>query len=470
MMSAAVLAGGLGTRLRSVLSHRPKALAPVAGRHFLAYLLDQLADEGSFEQVVLCTGHLGDQIQTAFGDCWRKLHLQYSREPRPLGTAGALRYALDRFPSGAVLVLNGDSYCDLDLGGMASFHESRGSEATIALTEAPDPSRYGAVSCDPDGVIRGFAEKGRTGPGLINAGTYILSRRVIEAIASGLAVSLERDCFPHWIGMGLFGFNRGQRFLDIGTPSSLREAQVFFTPAGGFPYGGNQRPYALLDRDGTINTERHYLSHPDQLELLPGATDGMKKLRDLGLGLAIISNQSSIGRGYLDAERMERVHNRLRAMLGSADIAVDGIYYCPHLPQADCDCRKPRSGLVDRAASDLGFDPQDSFLIGDKLCDIQLGARIGATTFLVRTGYGTVSEAEGVRADHSVDNLAAAADRIASLLAAHSPRRRRQSVWYCGPFDMPPQPERSVHPGDALDRRALDHDAGGAGAFWRQNK
>ena len=211
MMTAAVLAGGLGTRLRTVLSDRPKVLAPVAGRHFLAYLLDQLADAG-FAEVVLCTGYLGEQVKTAFGAHWRKLHLRYSQEPQPMGTAGALRHALELLPSDDVLVLNGDSYCDVDLGSLIDFHVTHKAKATLALTEVPDASRYGAVNCDPDGAIVGFAEKGNVGPGLINAGIYVLSQRVLELIPAGFPVSLERDCFPGWIGKGLTRVSRGEAF------------------------------------------------------------------------------------------------------------------------------------------------------------------------------------------------------------------------------------------------------------------
>ena len=427
MMTAAVLAGGLGTRLRTVLSDRPKVLAPVAGRHFLAYLLDQLADAG-FTEVVLCTGYLGEQVKGAFGAHWRKLHLRYSQEPQPMGTAGALRHALELLSSDDVLVLNGDSYCDVDLGSLIDFHVSSGAGSTLTLTEVPDITRYGAVDCDYDGAIRGFREKGSAGPGLMNAGVYVLSHRMIESVPAGLPVSLERDCFPHWVGKGLRGYRGGKRFLDIGIPESFQEAQVFFAPAGGFPHRRQRRPYVLLDRDGTINVERHYLSHPDQLELLPGATDGLGKLRELGFGLAIISNQSALGRGYFDSGQLERVHDRLRAMLGAANIAVDGIYHCPHVPEADCDCRKPKTGLVDRAARDLGFDSHDCFVIGDKLCDIELGTRIGAITFLVRTGYGARSEADGVKADYIVDDVIAAADVIADLVAGGFSPRRRESM------------------------------------------
>src|SRR5215471_9426710 len=181
MMTAAILAGGLGTRLRSVVADRPKVLAPVAGRRFLAYLLDQLADAG-FTEVVLCTGYLGEQVRDAFGEHWRGLHLHYSQEPTPRGTAGALRFALDAIDSREVLVLNGDSFCDVDLRALTAFHQSNDAAATIAVTGVADISRYGAVRVREDSTVEGFAEKGSSGPGLINAGVYILDRELIASI------------------------------------------------------------------------------------------------------------------------------------------------------------------------------------------------------------------------------------------------------------------------------------------------
>jgi D-glycero-alpha-D-manno-heptose 1-phosphate guanylyltransferase len=414
MMTAVVLAGGFGTRLRSVVSDRPKVLAPVAGRRFVAYLLDQLADAG-FQQTIVCTGHLGDQVREAFGNRWRKLQLRYSQEPEPLGTAGALRYALDSFPMDEMLVLNGDSFCEVDLRALAELHHSRRAAATIAVTEVPDAGRYGGVKIDAAGAVSSFAEKGTAGPGLINAGVYALDRQFVASIPSGIEVSLERDCFPQIIGKGLYAHRVDGRFLDIGTPDSFAAAQNLLAPHA-FGEGHGSRPYALVDRDGTINVERHYLSHPDHLELLPGAVEGMKKIRALGMGLAIVSNQSGLARGYFDAAQLERIHDRLRAMLGDADLAVDGIYFCPHEPEAKCGCRKPEVGMVTQAATDLGFDPRHSFVVGDKPCDIEMGQRLNATTLLVRTGYGKQSAADGVDADYIVDDLSEAADCIAAAL------------------------------------------------------
>jgi histidinol-phosphate phosphatase family protein len=411
MISAVVLAGGLGTRLRPVVGDRPKVLAPVAGRRFLAYLLHQLADAG-FEDIVLCTGYMGDQVREAFGKRFRKLNLIYSQEEQPLGTAGALRHALPLIRSDTVAVLNGDSYCQADLEKFLSWHHDQRADASILLTEMPETARFGAVEADSAGRISRFGEKNTSGPGWINAGIYAISKRLLAAIPDGVAVSIERECFPRWIADGLFGYRGGGRFLDIGTPDSFAEAQRFFSPPGSVD---GSRRHVLLDRDGTLNVERDYLSDPSQLQLLPGASAGLKKLQDHGLGLTLVTNQSAIGRGYFDLVRLNQIHDRLRAMLGDEDVVLDGIYYCPHTPQEKCACRKPLTGMIDRASADLGFDPRDAFAIGDKACDMEMGRNAGATTILVRTGYGVLEEAAGVRADFIVENLDAAADVIVEL-------------------------------------------------------
>ncbi len=177
------------------------------------------------------------------------------------------------------------------------------------------------------------------------------------------------------------------------------------------------RRYVLLDRDGTINVDKHFLADPDGVELVDGAAEGLHKLAELGLGLAIITNQSGVGRGYFDLDTLELINRRLASELERNGVELDGIYSCPHRPEDDCDCRKPRTGLVDRAAAELGFDPRRCFVIGDRPRDIELGTAVGATTLLVRTGHGARFEREGkVQPDFVVDDLREAADVIESLL------------------------------------------------------
>jgi D-glycero-D-manno-heptose 1,7-bisphosphate phosphatase len=180
----------------------------------------------------------------------------------------------------------------------------------------------------------------------------------------------------------------------------------------------------LLDRDGTINAERHYLSSREELELLPGAAEGIRSLRALGLPVAVVTNQSAIARGYFDVERLEWIHEGLREMLAAQGAEVDGFYVCPHAPDDACDCRKPSPALAVQAAADFEADLSRSFVVGDKPCDIDLGKRVGAVTVLVRTGYGEeFAKAGGAGADHCVADLREAAALIRDLIARDAESR-----------------------------------------------
>jgi histidinol-phosphate phosphatase family protein len=407
-VTAAVLAGGLGTRLRSRVSDQPKVLAEIGARPFLAYLLDHLA-AARCSKVVLCTGYLGDQVAHAFGKNYGPLRLVYSQEQTPLGTGGALSLALSHVESDPVLVMNGDSYCDTDLNGFWNWHCSRHAPASIVLARVPRSERYGQVKVDMDGRILEFAEK-QSGAeaGWINAGIYLLSREMIQSIPPQAISSLEKDIFPRWVDCGLSGYMSLGRFIDIGTPDDFAAAENFFT-------GLKKHRYVVLDRDGTIIEEREYLSVPDQVKLIPGAGAALRKLKQMGFGLVVITNQSGIGRGFFDRGQLERIHGRLEQLLDCEGVRLDGLYFCPHVPGDACDCRKPRLGLLERAAKELDFNPEHSVVIGDKACDIEMGRTVGALTFLVRTGYGSQFES-ALSADFVVDDLSAASQSIARLL------------------------------------------------------
>jgi D-glycero-alpha-D-manno-heptose 1-phosphate guanylyltransferase len=228
-VQVAILAGGVGSRLRPAVSDRPKALANIGGRPFLTYLFDQLVAAG-VRDVVLCTGYLGDQIPMIFGESYDTLRLNYSQESIPLGTAGALRAALPLFKSKVVLVMNGDSYCEANLKEFWGWHSRQHANATLLLTKVSDTHRFGRVRVGTDGTVKHFEEKSSgSGPAWINAGIYLLNRHLLTEIPVNRAVSLEREIFPAWIGRGLYGFRSEARFVDIGTPEAYGSAQTFFT-------------------------------------------------------------------------------------------------------------------------------------------------------------------------------------------------------------------------------------------------
>jgi D-glycero-D-manno-heptose 1,7-bisphosphate phosphatase len=164
--------------------------------------------------------------------------------------------------------------------------------------------------------------------------------------------------------------------------------------------------FVILDRDGTLIEERHYLCDPTQVVVLPGVPQALSQFHEMGLGTIMVSNQAGVGRGYYGIDKVQEVNDRLLELLQSEGAALDGLYFCPHAPNDSCICRKPRTGLADRAAADHMFDLQSSYVVGDKACDIELGQNIGAMTFLVRSGYGSTLEASGYsKADHIVSDL-----------------------------------------------------------------
>ncbi|MBX7142829.1 MAG: nucleotidyltransferase family protein [Oligoflexia bacterium] len=228
-VTAVVLAGGLGTRLRTVVADRPKVLAQVSGRPFIEYILDQVIS-AEVKQAVLCVGYLAEQIEEQLGSKYKALQLSYSREKALLGTAGALRFALQQVKTEYLMVMNGDSYCECDFSEFLRFHFSMQSRASMLLTKVGDTRRYGRVLVGERGEISAFEEKGiNDGEGWINAGTYLIHRDLIKEIPLGRTISLEREIFPNWIGKSFFGFCMPQgKFIDIGTPQSYEQAQDMF--------------------------------------------------------------------------------------------------------------------------------------------------------------------------------------------------------------------------------------------------
>ncbi len=223
---ALLLVGGLGTRLRSVVPSAPKPLAAVGKKSFLELLIRQLKHQG-IRRVILCTGYLADQVEREFGD-GRALDLEitYSKELEPLGTAGAVRLAQSHL-SGAseFLVMNGDSFLEIDLRRFIQFHRDRHALVSVAVVRVEDSSRYGTVQVDSNQKVIGFLEKtGSTGPGWVNAGIYVFSPEVLQYIPEGRS-SLEKDVFPRLLGKGVYALEHSGMFIDIGTPEDYTKAQ-----------------------------------------------------------------------------------------------------------------------------------------------------------------------------------------------------------------------------------------------------
>jgi D-glycero-alpha-D-manno-heptose 1-phosphate guanylyltransferase len=225
-VKAVLLVGGLGTRLRSVVPSAPKVLASLGKRSFLQLLVSQLRSQG-IRRLVMCTGYLAEQIENKFGNgqSW-EVTIEYSREEQPLGTAGAVKLAARYLQDDSeFLVMNGDSFLEIDFRNFMEFHRSHDAMATIAVFRVENTNRYGTVNVDVNGRILGFAEKtGREVPGLVNGGVYVFNRAVLQCIPEQPA-SLEKDIFPQLLDQGVYAQEQHGMFIDIGTPADYARAQ-----------------------------------------------------------------------------------------------------------------------------------------------------------------------------------------------------------------------------------------------------
>lgn len=229
---AIVLAGGFGTRLRGIVDDVPKPLAPVAGRPFLAWLLDRLAASG-MRRCILATGYLSDAIERAIGTRWQGMEIVYSVEPEPLGTGGAIRLAAMQLRGEGVHVLNGDTWLAYSPQALERATRERGAAIGMALAEVGDVGRYGAVERDTRGMVVGFREKGEQGQGAINAGCYFLTGAALAALPARDAFSFEREVLQPAAAAGtVVAFAETSGFIDIGVPEDYARAQALFAAHG----------------------------------------------------------------------------------------------------------------------------------------------------------------------------------------------------------------------------------------------
>lgn len=363
---AIVLAGGFGTRLAHVVPDVCKPMAPVAGRPFLRFIMDQLAAAG-FDRAVVADGYRREQIEGFFGAAYRGMAVEYSPEDTPLLTGGAVKRALGRCRADWVFVLNGDTWLDVDFAAMEATAAVApdGVSAVIAVKRMHDFERYGTVDVDADGALTAFREKRPCEEGLINAGVYLLRGDALDGMPEKF--SLESDYFERVVGDGaLRAVECDAGFIDIGVPGDYELAQTMLAPLA------KSWKLAMFDRDGTINVDTGHLHEPEKLELIPSTIDIMRGYSDdPDYKVVVVTNQAGIAKGLYTEADMHRLHRYMEGELEGLGVHVDAWYFCPHHPDytGPCDCRKPAPGMLLAAMKDFDAVPGLCVMYGDMSSD-----------------------------------------------------------------------------------------------------
>jgi D,D-heptose 1,7-bisphosphate phosphatase len=423
-VTALLLAGGLGTRLRPLTDAVPKCLVPIGGRPLLDYWVDSLAEAGVAEARINTHAHAAqvrDYIASVNAE--GRLRLVESHEPELLGSAGTIAANADLADDAdCVLIVYADNLSDVDLRALLAYHRRHDDPMTMMLFRAPEPRACGIAELDDRGRVVSFVEKPKRPAGdLANAGLYVMDAWAYREVAAMRAFDVGFDVLPRFVGR-MRGWLWGGYHRDIGTLQALEEArraraEVF--PDRAAAVDGSRRPAAFLDRDGTVIEHVHYLSAPARVRLLPGAAEALRRLRRAGFARVLATNQSAIGRGMLTVERLEEIHDEMERQLAAAGASLDRIHYCPAAPAGDdrtaveCHDRKPGPGMILRAAEALALDLGASWMVGDLESDVLAGLNAGCRSILVRSGQATAAEVDALADRFPVaDDLAAAVDLI----------------------------------------------------------
>ena len=415
-MKVVIMAGGRGTRISELFPDIPKPLIPIDGIPVLEREVCSLASHG-FRDIILTVSYLHEKIEEHFGDGSKwGVKIEYFVENTPLGNAGAL-FKLNLKED--FLLLNADAMFDVDFNRFVDFHKQHGGLVTLFTHPNSHPYDSGLLIADKNGAVEQWLAKEDSRPeyyrNRVNAGLHVINPSVLElsgidadkvgAVGENgkpIKVDLDRQLLKPLAGTGkMFCYDSPEYVKDMGTPE--RYDAVCEDYKAGRVSGKNlqnKQKAIFLDRDGTINKYVGFLRNINEFELLDGAADAIKKINASGYLAIVITNQPVIARGEVSFEELERIHNKMETLLGKKGAYLDAIYFCPHHPHKgyegerpelkfDCDCRKPKPGMLLKAAQDFNIDLAQSWMIGDGENDIRAGQNAGCqTAFIGNESYG----------------------------------------------------------------------------------
>lgn len=381
---AIILAGGFGTRLQSVVSDVPKPMADIGGgMPFLAFLIDYLKYFG-VNKIVISAHHLNQKITNFFGEKYHEIGISYAVEDEPLGTGGAILNSLTEIDnSGDVLVLNGDSFLQIDYYELYKLHKKNRADLSIALRKMDDCSRYGSVLIDSDCRVTEFREKStRIKNGLINGGIYIINPKIFKKMMLPKKFSFEQDfLMKNLYDFNVSGFVCEDYFIDIGVPEDYFRAKDELPKIYKILKSQNSDEYRnkalFLDRDGVINKDFGYVYQKEEFEFIDGIFDLCKKAQDKEYKIIIITNQSGIARGYYSEDEFLRLTKWVENEFLKRGIKIEKTFYSPYHEDGKVDKfvkysfqRKPNPGMIIDAVEEFKIDVSKSIMIGDKKTDM----------------------------------------------------------------------------------------------------
>ena len=391
-MYAVIASGGKGTRVASINASVPKPMLPINGKPVLEHQIECLKRQ-NITDIILTIGHLGDQIRNHFGNGQQfGVKIDYLIEKTPLGTAGALYHlkgrVLDDF-----LLINGDLIFDVDLHRLMAFHKSHGASATLVVHPNDHPYDSGIEVAAENGQVTGWLTKEEERGwyrNCVNAGIHVISPQLLEGLSEAKKTDLDRELLRPAIPAGkIFAYRTPEYVKDMGTPERINEVEQDL--ASGLVQRknlSNQQRAIFLDRDGTINRYVGFLRRADELTLIDGAAQAIKAINQSGYLAIVVTNQPVIARGEVTWNQLQKINNKLETLLGQQGAYVDDIFICPHHPDSGfpgevaaykkvCDCRKPKPGLLIRAAEKYHIDLKSSWMIGDTDNDVKAGLAAG---------------------------------------------------------------------------------------------
>jgi D-glycero-D-manno-heptose 1,7-bisphosphate phosphatase len=385
LKQAVILVGGLGTRLGERTRLVPKPLLEVAGRPFLDYILDELSRYPTIQDIVLLAGHQAGQVVDRYeGRRWRGASVSVISEPGPLGTGGALKHAAARLDR-RFLLLNGDSFFDLNVLDLVAASANPPALVRVALKRDHAGDRYGRVLLDRD-FIKTFLPAGSQPSGPINSGVYCIDRDVL-AFIDDAPCSLEQAVFPRLAEQGQLratlydGF-----FIDIGVPADFARAQNELPDRV-------RRPAVFFDRDGVLNVDKAYVHRMEDFEWIAGAREAIKLCNDRGYLTFVVTNQAGVARGYYGIEAVEKLHGWMSRDLAGVGAHIDEFQYCPYHEEGvvaewrqPSDRRKPAPGMILDCLKGWPVRTESSLLVGDMPHDLKAAAAAGISGHLFEGG------------------------------------------------------------------------------------